>query len=61
MILLNLAKLQELLFMELRNTGRRYLQVLEIYSCACNGGWYLGCLIGYRSLAMDVLGKNDVM
>ena len=49
-IILNLSKLQEFLFIELRNTGRRYLQVLEIYSCACNGGWYLGCLIGYRSL-----------
>ena len=61
MILLNLTKSLELLFIELRNTGRRHLQVLEIYSCTCNGGWYLGCLIGYRSLATDVLGKNDVM
>ena len=59
MILLKLSKLQELLFIELRNTGKRYLQSLEINSCSFNGGWYLGCLIGYRSLAMDVLGKNE--
>ena len=42
MILLNFSKSRELLFIELRNTERRHLQVLEINSCACNGGWYLG-------------------
>ena len=34
----NLAELSELLFIELGKIGRRYLQVLEIYSCANIGG-----------------------
>ena len=30
--------------------------------CARNGGnCNIGCLIGYRSLAMDVLGMNDAI
>ena len=29
--------------------------------CARNGGCNLGCLIGYRSLAMDVLGMHDAI
>ena len=60
-IFLSLSEFPELLLMEFRKTGRRYLQDLEIYSCACNGGWNLGFLIGYRSLAIDVFGKNDAM
>ena len=56
-----MSEFSELLLMEFRKTGRRYLQVLVIYSCACNGGWSLDFLIGYRSLARDVLGKNDAM
>ena len=49
-----MSEFSELLLMEFRKTGRRYLQVLVIYSCACNGGWSLDFLIGYRSLAIDV-------
>ena len=60
MIFLRMSEFSELLLMEFRKTGRQYLQVLVIYSCACNGGWSLDFLIGYRSLA-DVLGKNDAM
>ena len=56
-----MSEFSELLLMEFRKTRRRYLQVLVIYSCACNGGWSLDFLIGYRSLAIDVLGKNDAM
>ena len=56
-----MSEFSELLLMEFRKTGRRYLQVLIIYSCACNGGWSLDFLIGNRSLARDVLGKNDAM
>ena len=52
-----MSECSELLLMEFRKTGRRYLQVLVIYSCACNGGCSLHFLIGYRSLAIDVLGK----
>ena len=32
--LFNFVEITELLFIELSKTGRRYLQVLEIYSCA---------------------------
>ena len=39
MIFLSLSEFPELLLIEFRKTGRRYLQVLEIYSCAYNGGW----------------------
>ena len=56
-----MSEFSELLLMEFRKTGRRYLHVLVIYSCACNGGWSLDFLIGYRSLAIDVLIKNDAM
>ena len=52
-----MSEFSELLLMEFRKTGRRYLQVLVIYSCACNGGKSLDFLIGYRSLAIDVFGK----
>ena len=34
----NFAEITELLFIELSKTGRRYLQVLEIYSCEHIGG-----------------------
>ena len=61
MIFLKLSKFSELLLIELRKTGRRYLQVLEMNPCARNGGCNLGFLIGYRSLAMDVLGMNDAV
>ena len=61
MIFLSLSEFPELLLIEFRKTGRRYLQVLAIYSGACNGGENLYFLIGYRSLAIDVLGKNDPM
>ena len=61
MIFLRMSEFSELLLMEFRKTGRRYLQVLVIYSGACNGGWSLDFLIGYRSLAIDVFGKNDAM
>ena len=54
MIFLKLSKFSKLLLIELRKTGRRYLQVLEMNSCAHNGGCNLGFLIGYHSLAMDV-------
>ena len=57
MIFLRTSEFSELLLMEFRKTGRRYLQVLVIYSCACNGGWSLDFLIGYRSLAINVLAK----
>ena len=43
---LNFAEITELLFIELSKTGRRYLQVLEIYSCEHIGGCNLGFLIG---------------
>ena len=33
-------------------------QALEMNSCALNEGCNLGCLIGYHSLTMDVLGMN---
>ena len=56
MIFLKLSKFSELLLTEVRKTGRQYLQV---NSCSRNGGCNLGCLIGYRFLAIDVLGMND--
>ena len=34
MIFFSLSDFPELLLIEFRKTGRRYLQVLEIYSCA---------------------------
>ena len=52
-----MSEFSELLLMEFRKTGRRYLQVLVIYSCACNGGWSLDFLIGYRSLAIGEFSK----
>ena len=61
MMFLSLSKFLELLLVEFRKTGRRYLQVLKIYSCACNGGWNLDFLIGYRSLTINVLGINDAV
>ena len=61
MIFISLSEFSELLLIDFRKTGRRYLQVLAIYSCACNGGWNLEFLIGHYSLAIDGLGKNDAM
>ena len=61
MIFLSLSEFPELLLIEFRKTERRYLQVLAILKCACNGSWNLEFLIGYRSLAVDDLGKNDAM
>ena len=45
MIFFSLSEFPELLLIEFRKTGRRYLQVLEIYSCACNDekSWILIC------------------
>ena len=42
-----MSEFSELLLMEFRKTGRRYLQVLVIYSCACKGGWSLDFLITF--------------
>ena len=61
MIFLSLSEFLEFLLIEFTKTGRRYLQVLARYSCSCNGGWNLEFLIGYHSLAIDILGKNDAM
>ena len=61
MIFLKLSKFSELLLIELRKTWRRYLQVLEMNSCVRNGGCNFGWLIGYHSLAMDILGMNDAI
>ena len=60
MIFLCSSKIPELLLIEFRKTGRQYL-VLEIYSSACNNGGSLDFEIGYCSLAIDVVGKNDAM
>ena len=42
----NFAEITELLFIELSKTGRRYLQVLEMYSCEHMRGCDLGFLMG---------------
>ena len=55
MIFLKLSKFSELLLIEFRQTGRRYLQVLEMNSYARNGGCNL------YSLAIDVLAMNDAI
>ena len=44
--LFNFAEITELLFIELSKIGRRYLHVLEIYSCEHIGGCNIGFLIG---------------
>ena len=54
---LRMSEFSELLLMEFRKTGRQYLKVLVIYSCACNGGWSVDFLIGYRSLVIDFWAK----
>ena len=56
-----MSEFSELLLIEFRKTGDDIFQVLLIYSRACNGGWSFDFLIGYRSLAIDVLGKNVAM
>ena len=45
--------------MNLEKQGDDIRQVLAIYSCACNGGWNVEFLIGYRSLYQAREGESE--